>query len=205
MSIELKTLVLHVTDACNLGCRYCYYGNDGHAAAAKEKMSPETAARAVDFLMEHSGNSKEVIIVFFGGEPLLNLDLIRFIVADARKKAMEKGIRVDFAVTTNGTLLTDKTIAFLRENNIGVTISIDGFETAHDRFRRFPNGAPSYGAILPGLTKFLARQGRKTRGGQSDGGRRVKRYSRNSGSSSVSRVFRRRALRPLRPAIPPTS
>jgi uncharacterized protein len=161
MSIELKTLVLHVTDACNLGCRYCYYGNGDHAAVAREKMSPETAARAVDFLMEHSGNLKEVIIVFFGGEPLLNLELMRFIVADAQKKAMEKGIRVDFAVTTNGTLFTDKAIAFLRENHIGVTISMDGFETAHDRFRRFPNGAPSYGAILPGLARFLSDRGEK--------------------------------------------
>ena len=161
MSIALQTLVLHVTDACNLGCRYCYYGNGGHGAAAKERMSPETAARAVDFLMAHSGKLKEVIIVFFGGEPLLNLDLIRFIVDDARKKALEKGLRVDFAVTTNGTLFTDKAITFLKENNIGVTISMDGFETAHDRFRRFPNGAPSYGAILPGLTKFLAERGEK--------------------------------------------
>lgn len=161
LSIALKTLVLHVTDACNLGCRYCYHGNGGHAAAGREKMSPEVAARAVDFLMEHSGNSKEVIIVFFGGEPLLNLELVRFIVDYAREKAMKKEIRVDFAITTNGTLLNDRTIGFLKDNKIGVTISIDGFETAHDRFRRFPNGAPSYRAILPGLTQFLADRGEK--------------------------------------------
>ncbi len=156
MSIQLKTLVLHVTDACNLGCRYCYYGDAGHAASAKAKMSRKVAFRAVDFLMENSVDLKEVVIVFFGGEPLLNLDLIRLIVDYARKKATEKEIRIDFAITTNGTLLNDKVIGFLRENNIGVTISIDGFEKVHDRFRRFPNGAPSYGAILPGLKKLLA-------------------------------------------------
>jgi uncharacterized protein len=161
MSIELKTLVLHVTDACNLGCRYCYYGNDGHDTSNRAKMSPEVAVRAVDFLMENSGNLKDVVIVFFGGEPLLNLHLIRFIVEYARKKATEKVIRVDFAMTTNGTLLNDGTIDFLRENNIGVTISIDGFEKAHDRFRCFPNGAPSYGAILPGLKKLLSDKGEK--------------------------------------------
>lgn len=161
LSIQLKTLVLHVTDACNLGCRYCYYGNDGHGLSAKAKMSPHTAARAVDFLLENSGDLKEVIIVFFGGEPLLNMELIRFIVDYAHQKAREKGIRIDFAMTTNGTLLNDETIGFLRNNNIGVTISIDGFESAHDRFRCFPNGAPSYRAILPGLTKLLADKGEK--------------------------------------------
>lgn len=161
LSIPLKTLVLHVTDACNLGCRYCYYGDDGHAASARAKMSPEVAARAVDFLMENSGDSKEVIIVFFGGEPLLNLDLIRFIVTYARKKVTGTELRVDFAITTNGTLLNDAAIDFLRENQIGVTVSIDGFEKAHDRFRRFPNGAPSYGVILPGLKKLLADKGDK--------------------------------------------
>jgi uncharacterized protein len=161
MSIELKTIVLHVTDACNLGCRYCYYGNDGHATSTREKMSPEVAVRAVDFLMENSGTLKDVVIVFFGGEPLLNLDLIRFVVEYARDKATERAIRVDFAMTTNGTLLNDGAIDFLRKNNIGLTISIDGFEKTHDRFRRFPNGAPSYGAILPGLKKLLSNRGEK--------------------------------------------
>lgn len=161
LSIQLQTLVLHVTDACNLGCHYCYYCNDQESQFHKAIMSPEVATRAVDFLMEHSGGLKDVIIVFFGGEPLLNFDLITEIVAYARERGREKGINVDFSLTTNATLLNDKTIGFLMENHIGVTISIDGFETAHDRFRRFPNGSPSYRAILPGLKKLLANRGGK--------------------------------------------
>jgi uncharacterized protein len=161
LSIPLKTLVLHVTDACNLGCHYCYYCNDGQAAGEKASMSSDVAAKAVDFLVENSGNLEEVIIVFFGGEPLLNFGLISFIVEYARGKAAEKGIKIDFAMTTNGTLLDDETIGFLHRNQIGVTVSIDGYEKAHDRYRRFLSGAPSYQVILPGLKKLLGRNGEK--------------------------------------------
>ncbi len=161
LTIELKTLVLHVTDACNLGCRYCYYCNDNSAKLPKEKMSIEVAEKAIDFLLDHSGNLQEVIIVFFGGEPLLNFDLITTVVASARKKAAKRGKKVDFALTTNATLLNDETVAYLIENDIGVTISIDGNEVEHDRYRRYISGAPSYQSILPGLKKLLHGKSKK--------------------------------------------
>ncbi|MDM8523201.1 radical SAM protein [Desulfococcaceae bacterium HSG8] len=155
-AIPLKTLVLHVTEACNLGCRYCYHSQNGHAPGKTGRtMSSEVAQQAIDFLFEHSGSLEEVILVFFGGEPLMNFNLIVFAVKYARDKALEKGKKVSFAITTNGTLLTDKAIRFLHENKIGITVSIDGFEEAHDRFRRFPDGTPSYQVILPRIKNLL--------------------------------------------------
>jgi len=155
-AIPLKTLVLHLTEACNLGCHYCYHSQPGHAFRKNRRtMSPKVAQRAIDFLFEHSGSLEEVVLVFFGGEPLLNFELIVLATNYAREKALEQGKKVSFAITTNGTLLTDKAIRFLHGNKIGVTVSIDGFEEAHDRFRRFPDGTPSYQVILPGIRNLL--------------------------------------------------
>ncbi len=118
-------------------------------------MTTDVAQKAADFLFDNSGTLEQVTLVFFGGEPLLNFDLISFAVKYAREKALERGKKVDFAITTNGTLLTDRIIHFLHENKIGVTVSIDGFEEAHDRFRRFPDGTPSYKVIMPKIRKML--------------------------------------------------
>ena len=160
-NIDLQTLVFHVTDTCNLGCRYCYYDNAEKNPVSQKTMSYEVAKQAIDFLFEHCGSLKEVIIVFFGGEPLLNMKLISFVVSTANKKAEEKEIKINYALTTNATLLTEKNIDFLRKNKIGVTISIDGFEEAHDRYRCFTDGAPSYKFILPGIKKLISNRGDK--------------------------------------------
>ncbi len=161
--VPLQTLVLHVTDACNLGCAYCYHGQSSPARVAGTgcgpgkgaAMSAATARRAVDFLIAASGTCDKVVLVFFGGEPLLNFPLISETVAYARKRAADTGKRVSFAVTTNGTLLTPRTVAFLHAQDIGVTVSMDGIEAVHDRFRRFPDGSPSYRAILPRVRTLL--------------------------------------------------
>ncbi len=156
-AIPLKTLVLQVTDACNLGCHYCYYCQ-AERAPQKKKSSPmtvEMAQKAVDFLFDHSGNLKELVLVFFGGEPLLGFDLISSTVAYARSRASEKEKKIDFAITTNATLLTDKVIRFLNQNRIGVTVSIDGSQEIHDRHRRFPDGSPSYNVILPKIKNLV--------------------------------------------------
>jgi uncharacterized protein len=152
-SIPLGTLILTVTDDCNLGCLYCYH-NDGKGADTRsETMTSETARRSIDFLFENSGDLPKVVIVFFGGEPFLNFDLIASSVEYAREKA--DGREIDFAVTTNGTLLTDEVARFVEENKIGVTISIDGAGDVHDRYRCFPDGSPSFGAIEKKLADFL--------------------------------------------------
>jgi uncharacterized protein len=155
--MPLQTLILQVTDACNLACSYCYYA--GGKAAAKHQssqwMAPEIAERGIDFLLEHSTGLKKMVVVFFGGEPLLNYKLITASVAYARSRAAAVEKHVDFALTTNGTLLGDDVVRYLLEQEIAVTVSVDGFAEVHDKHRRFPNGDPSYGVILPGLRRLL--------------------------------------------------
>ena len=152
-SIPISTLILTVTEDCNLGCLYCYHNDGKRPDRRSEIMTPETARKSIDFLFENSGDLRKVVIVFFGGEPFLNFDLIASSVEYAREKA--DGREVDFAVTTNGTLLTDEVARFVEENKIGVTVSIDGVGDVHDRYRRFPDGSPSFGAIEKKLADFL--------------------------------------------------
>ena len=157
--IPLKTLILHVTEACNLRCTYCYQAAaaDREAGGVQQAMSREVAQRAVEFLVEHSGPLEELVIVFFGGEPLLNFEIIRFVVELATEKAKEARKRVSFALTTNGTVLTDEVVRFLDEKGIGVTVSMDGNQAVHDRYRHFPGGGPSYEIILPKVKRLLER------------------------------------------------
>ncbi len=144
-SYGLETLVLQVTESCNLGCLYCYH-SPGTSTAKKRKMSMDVARRAIDFLLEHSGPNSEITVVFFGGEPFLNFDLISRTIEYTRNKTAGSG-RVGFSLTTNGTLLSEKSLDFLYRNRVSITVSIDGEESVHDRFRPFPGGASSYRVI----------------------------------------------------------
>lgn len=158
--IPLKTLILHVTEACNLNCLYCYYGNEDAAngirgSSGNMKMSVGTARAAVEFLLAHSGDLREVGLVFFGGEPLLNFKLITETVAYAERLMASAGKRITFSLTTNATLLTPEVIAFLRAHRIGVTVSMDGQADVHDRYRRFPDGSGSYHHIHPKVQALL--------------------------------------------------
>jgi uncharacterized protein len=110
VSIPLKTLIVHLTDACNLNCRYCYHAEWDLKPGKKKTMRLDVARRAVDFLLDYAGELEEVVLVFFGGEPLLNFRVIPAVVDYACLKASEKGKKVNFAITTNGTLLTDEII-----------------------------------------------------------------------------------------------
>ncbi len=156
--ISLKTLVLHVTEACNLMCHYCYHNPDDQDKTSQSSMALSVAKKAVDFLFEHSGALEDLVLVFFGGEPLLNFRLISNTITYADENARKQGKHIEYAMTTNGTLLTDKTIEFINENKIGMTVSLDGTQKVHDRFRRFPDGSPSYNIILPKLKTFLGKK-----------------------------------------------
>ncbi|UCF90556.1 MAG: quinohemoprotein amine dehydrogenase maturation protein [Desulfobacterales bacterium] len=160
VSIPLKTLILHLTDTCNLSCRYCYYAERGRSTGRKERMDLNVARQAVDFLVAQSGGLEEVVLVFFGGEPLLNFKAIPAVVDYACAKAAATGKKVNFALTTNGTLLTEEIVDFFQQKNIGVTVSMDGFQEVHDSCRRFPDGSPSYALILPKV-KHLLQQARQ--------------------------------------------
>lgn len=153
----LSTLVLNVTNKCNLSCKYCYeYGEDKLAApAATRFMDEATAFESVDFLLERGKHMPRLTLTFFGGETLLNFKLVRSTVEYARRRAREAGKPIDFSLTTNATLLTDEIIQFLNENHVGVTISIDGPKELQDRFRTYSNGAGSYDQILPRIRSLL--------------------------------------------------
>jgi uncharacterized protein len=160
----LQALVLNVTNQCNLACTYCYeFGADKIATpSGKPKyMTLETAKTSVDFLLDQSKGRKAVHITFFGGETLMNFKLLRDVVLYANEQGTLRDCKVGFSLTTNATLLTDEIIAFLSDQGIGVTVSMDGPPDLQDRHRVYKNGKGSYAVIEPRLRKLIA--GHKTR------------------------------------------
>ncbi|MEW6320159.1 MAG: quinohemoprotein amine dehydrogenase maturation protein [Acidobacteriota bacterium] len=158
--VPLQTLVVNVTNQCNLACTYCYeYGEDKIVdtdIGAQPKFMTEATARAsVDFLLANSGPTAH--LTFFGGETLLNFPVLKATVAYARTRAREEGKRLDFALTTNATLLKPEIIEFLLDEGVGVTISIDGPKEVQDRFRVFHGGTGSYEIVTPKIKALLAR------------------------------------------------
>jgi uncharacterized protein len=159
-NFPLTTLVLNVTNQCNLSCAYCYeYGEDKIVDTSYGRqpkfMSEETARQSVDFLLRESGRVAH--LTFFGGETLLNFPVVRSTIEYARRRAGEAGKLVDFSLTTNATLLRPEIIEFLAEHRVGVTISIDGPKEMQDQFRIFHGGAGSYDIVAPKIKELLRR------------------------------------------------
>jgi uncharacterized protein len=152
----LSTIVLNVNTGCNLSCTYCYK-EDLATPAAGERMSFETAAAAFEMLLGEARARRRVNVVFFGGEPLTNVPLIRRVVGYAERRAAEVGKVVDFSLTTNGTLLTDDIVDFLDEHRFGLTVSMDGPRALHDRARRTVGGAGTYDVVARGARRLLSR------------------------------------------------
>jgi uncharacterized protein len=154
----LQSLVLNLTNQCNLSCQYCYEFGEDKVATPEGKpkfMDFETAKASVDFLLDQSSGRRAVHITFFGGETLMNFPLLRRVVSYATEQAAERGRGIDFSLTTNATLLTPAIIAFLSENRIGVTVSMDGPPELHDKLRVFANGRGSYDIIAPKVRQLL--------------------------------------------------
>jgi uncharacterized protein len=156
----LNTVVLNVTNKCNLACTYCYeYGEDKivdtQYGKAPKFMSEETAEESVEFLLAGSKGQEVAHLTFFGGETLLNFPVLQRTVAYARRRAAEEGKRIDFSLTTNATLLRPEIIQWLAENDIGVTISIDGPKTVQDGLRVFHDGRGTYDVVLPRIKELL--------------------------------------------------
>lgn len=150
---EVTFMVLHVTDKCNLRCVYCYEGN--RPQKAKKMMTVRIARNAVDWLIRRSGQKKQLRIVFFGGEPLLNFPLIRETVSYSNRVSQLKGKTITYSISTNGTLLTSGIIQFFRENNIVPTISMDGTRIIQDRQRPFSDGRGSYDSLAGRIRELL--------------------------------------------------
>jgi uncharacterized protein len=153
---DLKQICLNVTHKCNLNCDYCY-GEDGSYGGSAIHMNRETAEQAVNFLMEASGDSKDCRISFFGGEPLLNFDLVKHIVQYSREQASKLNKRMVFGITTNGTLLNEHNSDFLIKEKIDVTLSFDGPKEMQDKNRTFKSikEQSSYDLIYPKILKFI--------------------------------------------------
>ena len=158
----LTTMVLNVTNQCNLSCTYCYeYSEDKIVDTENGKqpkfMTEETARESVEFMLKESGDNKVAHITFFGGETLMNFPVLAKTIAYARQRGAEIGKEVDFSLTTNATLLKPDIIEFLADNRVGVTISIDGPKEVQDKFRVFHNGAGSYDTVAPKIKELLKR------------------------------------------------
>ena len=180
----IQTLVMNLTNQCNLSCQYCYeFGADKVATPeGKPKfMDFETAKASVDFLLAESGDRRSIHITFFGGETLMNYALLKQVVAYASERAREQKRNVDFSLTTNATLLTPAIIEFLSENHIGVTVSMDGPKEMHDRLRVFANGRGSYDIIEPRVRALI--QNHRTRP-------ITARVTLTAGVSDVIKIFR---------------
>ena len=159
-SHEVKALCIHICHDCNLRCKYCF-ADEGAYHAAREMMSSETAKRAIDFLIANSGSRRVLEVDFFGGEPLMNLSVIKETVAYAKAEAAKRGKRFLFTTTTNGLLLNDDAIEFLNAEMENVVLSLDGRKEVHDAVRKTVSGKGSFDAVIDKIKKFVSIRGDK--------------------------------------------
>ncbi|MBE5040393.1 thioether cross-link-forming SCIFF peptide maturase [Ructibacterium gallinarum] len=148
----VKAMCLHVAHDCNLRCAYCF-ADEGAYHNRRELMSAETGKQAMDFLIQHSGNRRNLEVDFFGGEPLMNFDVVKEVVEYAREQEKIHNKNFRFTITTNGVLLNDENLAFINKNMSNVVLSLDGRKEVNDRVRCKVDGSGSYDSIVPKLIK----------------------------------------------------
>ena len=153
----IKALCLHVAHTCNLNCEYCF-ASQGKYHGERALMSFEVGKRALDFLIENSGTRRNLEVDFFGGEPLMNWDVVKELVSYARvqEKIHNKNFR--FTLTTNGILIDDDVIDFCNKEMSNVVLSLDGRKDVHDRLRKDYQGRGSYDIIVPKFQEFVKRR-----------------------------------------------
>ena len=151
----VKALCLHIAHDCNLACQYCF-AEEGEYHGKRELMSYEVGKKALDFLVANSGNRRNLEVDFFGGEPLMNFQVVKDLVAYGRSLEKEHDKNFRFTLTTNGVLLDDDIMEFANKEMGNVVLSIDGRKEVHDRMRPFRKGAGSYDLIVPKFQKFAA-------------------------------------------------
>jgi uncharacterized protein len=154
----VKALCLHVAHSCNLRCSYCFAGQ-GNYQGEQALMSYETGKEALDFLISHSGTRRNLEVDFFGGEPLLNWEVVKSLVAYARSREAETGKKFRFTLTTNGLLIDEDVIDFTNREMSNVVLSLDGRRETHDRLRKTPSGGGSYDLILPKFKRLVEARG----------------------------------------------
>ncbi|MBP3746358.1 MAG: thioether cross-link-forming SCIFF peptide maturase [Ruminococcus sp.] len=156
----IKAMCLNIAHDCQLRCKYCF-ASTGDFGKGRKLMSFETGKHAIDFLLEKSGDRQNLELDFFGGEPLMNFNVVKQVVEYARSREKEYGKRFRFTITTNGLLLDDDKIDFINREMSNVVLSIDGRKETNDKFRVLPNGQGCYDMILPKYKKLVAGRGDK--------------------------------------------
>ena len=156
----VKALCLHVAHDCNLKCNYCF-ASQGNFKGERMKMSLETGKKALEFLAKNSGNRKNLEVDFFGGEPLMNFELVKELVKYGRELDKKYNKNFRFTITTNGVLLDDDKIEFINEHMDNVVLSLDGRKEVNDRMRKTINDNGSYDIIVPKFKELVEKRGDK--------------------------------------------
>ena len=156
----VKALCLHVAHTCNLNCSYCF-ASQGKYHGDRALMSLDVAKRSLDFLIENSGTRHNLEVDFFGGEPLMNWDMIKELVAYARQREKETGKHFRFTLTTNGVLVDEDVIEFSNREMSNVVLSLDGRKEIHDAYRVDYHGNGSWETIVPKFQQFVEARGGK--------------------------------------------
>ena len=162
----IKAMCLHVAHDCNMRCAYCF-ADAGGFSGPRALMPSSTGRRAIDFLLEQSGDRRNLEIDFFGGEPLMNFDVVKELVAYGREREKEYGKHIRFTLTTNGLLLDDEITDFINEHMDNVILSIDGRPEVNDRMRRTAGGEGTYAHIIDKLIRFVKARKENAQGGGS--------------------------------------
>lgn len=150
----IKAMCLHVAHDCNMRCKYCF-GDTGAFEGQRSLLSYETGKKAIDFLLTHSGTRRNLEIDFFGGEPLMNFDIVKQLVAYGREAEKAYGKNIRFTITTNGLLLDKEKRDFINDNMENVILSIDGRPEINDRMRKTPNDRGTYSLIIGNYLDFV--------------------------------------------------
>lgn len=156
----IKALCLHVAHTCNLNCAYCF-ASQGKFHGDRALMSFEVGKRALDFLIEHSGSRRNLEVDFFGGEPLMNWNVVKQLVEYARSVEKAAGKNFRFTLTTNGVLIDDEVIEFANREMSNVVLSLDGRREIHDRYRVDLAGRGSWETVVPKFQKLVQARGGK--------------------------------------------
>ena len=156
----LKSLCLHVAHDCNLRCGYCF-ADTGDFGGHRALISKEVAQKAIEFAIKGSKKRHNLELDLFGGEPLMNMPVVKFIVDYVRKREKETGKNIKLTLTTNGTLLTDEIVTYLNDNRVMLVLSLDGSKKTHDHMRPYPGHLGSFDKAVEGFKKVIeSRRGR---------------------------------------------
>ena len=153
----VKAICLHVAHDCNLRCEYCFAGT-GAFGGSRTLMNLETGKKGIDFVLESSGHRDHCEVDFFGGEPLLNLGVVKDLVEYGRKAGAALNKTIKFTLTTNGVRLDEKVQSFLEQEEISVVLSLDGRPEVHDRMRPYPGAQGSYAKVTQRIQQFVSKR-----------------------------------------------